>query len=52
VRYASAALRTNTDALVLPDRTLGNDTCLAIGSPSDAQVLAQARALGADLSTR
>jgi hypothetical protein len=42
---AQTALQTNADALALPNPTSGNNTYLAIGSPTNAQVAAQVRAL-------
>ena len=44
-QQAQAALATNAAALALPDPTPNNTTYLAIGSPSNAQVVAQVRAL-------
>lgn len=42
---AQSAIKTNIDAIALPDPTAANNTYLAIGSPSAAQVAAQVRAL-------
>lgn len=42
---ATAAIQTNIDALALPDPTAGNNTFLAISSPTNAQTLAQVKAL-------
>ncbi len=42
---ASMALSTNASALALPDPTAGNNTFLGIASPTQAQTLAQVKAL-------
>lgn len=42
---AQQALTTNANALALPDPTAGNNTFLALSSPTNAQTLAQVRAL-------
>lgn len=45
VAKARQAVQTNIDALALPDPTTANNTYLAIQSPTNANVVAQVRAL-------